>query len=148
EVAVKDLELVGQLTVFANSYLGILPMRDDPKLGVEVRYVFPRSPAEKAGLREGDRIVKYGSGKNEVEFKGEVRGCSQLMRWLGTQAPGTEVKLEEKRKDKTKTLTATLDDMPGTQTGQDMSIPERVPQPASFKKALEPLETAAKNVKP
>lgn len=45
----------------AHGYLGILPMRDDPKLGVEVRFVFDKSPASKAGIKAGDRVVKYGA---------------------------------------------------------------------------------------
>src|SRR5262249_28752833 len=49
-IEVKDLELVGTLAVFAHSFLGVLPMRDDPKLGVDIRFVYPKSPAEKAGL--------------------------------------------------------------------------------------------------
>ena len=40
------------------AFLGILPMRDDDKDGVEIRYVYPKSPAETAGLKVGDRITK------------------------------------------------------------------------------------------
>src|SRR5262245_45122909 len=50
-VAVNNLELVSALQEYAHPFLGILPMRDDPKLGVEIRHVFPKSPAEKAGLK-------------------------------------------------------------------------------------------------
>lgn len=146
-IAVNNLELVGQMTVLANAYLGILPMRDDPKLGFEVRHVFPKSPAEKAGLKPGDRIVKYGVGKATLAFTGQVEGRTQFLNWLNTQTPGTEIQLEVARKDKTETLTATLDQIPGLRTGED-EVPDKLPEAASHKKALEPLETAAKNVKP
>ena len=43
---------------FPQAFMGILPVRDDPEPGVEVRYVYPKSPAEKAGLKAGDRIMK------------------------------------------------------------------------------------------
>lgn len=146
-VAVNNLELVGQLTVLAHSYLGILPMRDDPKLGVEVRHVFPKSPAEKAGIKPGDRIVKFGVGQPQVAFTGEVAGRIQFTNWLNTQTPGTEIKLELARKDKNETITATLEPMPGTVAGEDALIPEKLPENASHKKALAPLETSG-NVKP
>ena len=38
-------------------------MRDDPGEGEEVRFVFPDSPAAKAGLKVGDRIKKIGVGR-------------------------------------------------------------------------------------
>ena len=39
----KNIKLHGTVTAYVNAFLGILPMRDDPELGVEVRYVFPRA---------------------------------------------------------------------------------------------------------
>ncbi len=134
---VDQVELVGQMTVTASAYLGILPMRDDPRLGVDVRHVFPNTPAEQAGLKPGDRIVKYGP----TEFSGDVSGRDEFMAWLSTQTPGTEVKLEVKtREGKTSTLTATLEQVPGTMTGQEPPIPAKLPEVASLRKALEPLE--------
>ena len=46
-----DLVLVGTLAAYAHPFLGILPMRDDPKLGVAVRYVYPGSPTLGHGQR-------------------------------------------------------------------------------------------------
>ncbi|MCI0380670.1 MAG: PDZ domain-containing protein [Gemmataceae bacterium] len=146
---VNNLELVGQLTVLAHPFLGILPMRDDPKLGVDVRYVFAKSPAEKAGLKAGDRIVKFGLAKTDQDFTGQVPGRQQFTTWLNGQGPGTEIKLDVKRKDgKTETLTATLDAMPGSTVGQDYAVPDKLPEEASHKKARAPLETNNKNIKP
>jgi serine protease Do len=150
ENAIKDLTLVAALQVQAHPFLGILPMRDDPKLGVEVRYVFAKSPAEKAGLQPGDRIVKYGIDKTLLPFTGAQRGTHQLTDWLNTLIPGVEIKLEVVRKGggKTDTLTVTLDQLPGSVPNQEYKLPDKLPESASFKKALTPLEVNNKNIKP
>src|SRR5262249_54928342 len=49
------LTLGGQQQAVAQAFLGILPLRDDPEPGVQVRYVYPKSPADAAGIKEGDR---------------------------------------------------------------------------------------------
>jgi S1-C subfamily serine protease len=141
-VEVKSIELVGTTIIVAQPFLGILPVRDDPKLGVEVRYVFPKSPAEKAGLKAGDRIVKYGPDeKTLILFDGKKRGKGQFLDWLNTIAPGTPIKLEVKRENgKTEMLAATLDYLPGALPGVLADIPEKLPEIASKKKGLEPLE--------
>lgn len=147
--AVNDLTLVAALQSQAHPFLGILPMRDDPKLGVEIRHVFPKTPAEKAGLAAGDRIVKYGIDKTMVPFLGQKRGTQQLLEWLNTLLPGNEIKLEVARKGgKTETLTIVLDQLPGSIAAEETKVPEKLPEAASIKKALEPLETSNKNLKP
>ena len=50
EVSFPNLKLTGPQSTFIYAFLGILPVRDDPELGAEVRYVFANSPAETAGL--------------------------------------------------------------------------------------------------
>jgi S1-C subfamily serine protease len=147
---IKSLELSGKDTVVAQPFLGILPMRDDPNLGVEIRHVFDKSPAEKAGLKVGDRILKFGAGDQALtEFTGEKRGRSQFLDWLNTLTPGAEVKLAVKRKggDKVDTVTATLGDMPGSLPGVPGKILDKVPEEASFKKALAPLVLNNPNIK-
>lgn len=149
EETVKDLTLVAALVSQAHPFLGILPMRDDPKLGVEIRHVFPKTPAEKAGLAPGDRIVKYGIDKTMVPFIGQKRGAQQLLEWLNTTLPGVEVKLEVAKKGgKTETVTIVLDQLPGSAAGEEYKLPEKLPEAASVKKALEPLETSNKKLKP
>jgi serine protease Do len=139
---IKDIVLVSTAQVAALPFLGILPMRDDPALGVEVRYVFPKSPADKAGLQPGDRIVKFGPGEGAlIPFTGQKRGQAQLLDWLNTQVPGVEVQLEVKRKDgKDETLKAQLAQLPGSLPAQDAVVPDKLPQPASLNKARAPLE--------
>ena len=60
EIDIPKVVLQGVQTAIEPGFLGILPMRDDPAAGLEIRYVYPESPADKAGLKEGDRIMKVG----------------------------------------------------------------------------------------
>jgi serine protease Do len=55
----RDIALVDQLEPFHRPFLGILPKRDTPAdpAGVVVRFVYPESPAAKAGVLPGDRIT-------------------------------------------------------------------------------------------
>jgi serine protease Do len=149
EISVPRLELVGALSAYTAPFLGILPLRDDPKLGVELRYVFAKSPAEKAGLKAGDRIVKYGKGTVLVPFKGQKRGRVELLDFLNLARPGEEIKLEVARKagGKVQTLAVTLVDFPGTGKDDDQ-VPARLPEPASQGKALEPFEPGPGQPKP
>jgi serine protease Do len=149
EHAVKDLQLVGAVQSAAHPFLGILPMRDDPKLGVEVRYVFGKSPAEKVGIKPGDRISKFGVGKATIPFTGAERGIAQLQTWLNTLSPGTEIALEIKRQEgKTDNVTVVLDQLPGSAAEAEFAIPEKLPAESSKKEALKPLEVSGKNLKP
>jgi membrane-associated protease RseP (regulator of RpoE activity) len=68
--------------------------------GTRVRSVEEGSPAEKAGLQEGDVIVR---------FDGEaVRSASHLARLVGETPVGRSVAIEVKRGTATQTLNATL----------------------------------------
>ena len=139
----SNLELVGASTAYAHPFLGILPVRDDPKLGVQVRYVFPKSPADAAGLKAGDRITKVGLGMGALNsFSGQVRSSAELADFLNNLAPDTEIKVEFVRgEEKPQTVTLKLDDMPGSTSADDLVIPATLPEPASLRKALEPLVT-------
>lgn len=131
----KDIKLGGVLAVHGQAILGILPMRDDPELGVEVRYVYPKGPADTAGVKEGDRITKVG---NEAGPLVPFSGGDGLANILANVTPGTKVKIEVQRKDKkTETLTVALGEVPAKgSTSED--VPEKLPEAASKEKALEP----------
>ena len=146
----KDVVLVSVKQAAAHPFLGILPMRDDPALGVEVRYVFPKSPADKAGIQAGDRIVRFGPAEGKMfDFTGNKRGRSELTDWLNTLSAGIEIQLEVKRAGvKNETFKARLEQMPGSVAGVDATVPDKLPQPASLKKGTEPLESNNPNVKP
>jgi S1-C subfamily serine protease/predicted esterase len=131
EMSFPRLKLAGLLTAFATPFLGILPVRDDPELGVEVRYVFPKSPAEAAGLKAGDRILTIGPN---TESPKAFSGRDEFTVLLNRLIPGIEVKMEVRRKgvkDKLDTLTAKLASLPD-------AIPGELPEPATLKKALAP----------
>jgi len=146
----KEVTLLGVNSQFTHPYLGILPMRDDPKLGVEIRHVFANSPAAKAGLLPGDRIVKFGIDKATQPFTGAKSGRDQFTEALNKLAPGAELALEIKRKKdgKTETVKAVLDPFPGLIPGDGTTIPDKVPAEASMMKALEPRETTGKAKEP
>jgi S1-C subfamily serine protease/predicted esterase len=133
ELSFPDLKLTGPMTAVSHAFLGVLPLRDDPELGVEVRYVYPNSPAAAAGLKEGDRIMGLGQGSDKPQ---PFAGRGGLMNLLNNFAPGAEVKLDVRRADskKTETLSAKLSGLPET-------VPDNLPEKSSLKKALEPPKT-------
>jgi serine protease Do len=135
EKAFTNLKLSGALTAFRQAFLGVLPMRDDPELGVEVRFVYPKSPAEGANIKPGDRIMKFGGTSGPMQ---PFSGRDQFMSFLNNTIPGMELKLEINRKEskKTDTVTIRLTEVPDT-------VPEKLPDPASMQKALAPRKTAA-----
>jgi serine protease Do len=112
-------------------FLGIVPMRDDAEAGVEIRYVFPKSPAETAKLQPGDRITKIGRSPAPgmpAQLQ-PVQNRDQLLTLLETTSPGMEIRLEVKQKDKVNTITLKLGNTPD-------EVPEKLPEKASFAKAL------------
>lgn len=127
-IKLANIALSGTQAAKPISFLGVLPMRDDPDPGEAVRFVYPKSPADKAGLKEGDRILKIGMGTTPLRA---FANLDQLTALLNQLPPGTEIKLEVRRKQggKTETLTAKLAGMPD-------DVPAKLPQPATLKKAL------------
>src|SRR5260370_9926318 len=131
ELSFANLKMTGLLTAFAHPFIGIVPVRDDPELGVEIRFVFPQSPGDLAGLKPGDRILTLGVDK---ETPKPFAGRDGLLELLSVQMPGTEVKMEIRRKgvtDKLDNVTLKLGEMPGL-------LPGELPESASLKKALVP----------
>jgi serine protease Do len=108
-------------------FAGILPVRDDALPGVEIRYVFPKSPAEVAGLRAGDRIVRV---DNTL-----IQNAQHLRQVLASFQPGAEVQctlIRTEDKDKKPALqTVTL-----KLAEASVEIPEKLP-PATKKQGLE-----------
>ncbi|MDX2131988.1 MAG: trypsin-like peptidase domain-containing protein [Planctomycetota bacterium] len=73
----------------------------DQSRGVLVSRVVAESPAEKAGLKEGDVIVRYqGQWVNEVRLRNAI----------AVTRPGSKAELEVRRADKTVTLAAEVGD--------------------------------------
>ena len=82
--------------------------------GAYVQEVVEDSPAEKAGIDEGDVITKF-DGK-------EISDAVDLTNAVRREKPKTEVKIEVMRKSERKTLTATLGKVPGNY-GYSFSMP-------------------------
>jgi len=92
------------------SYLGVMLQDIDRNLaeaykldkpeGSLITQVAPNSPAEKAGFRSGDVILKYNGSP--------ISRTSELLNYLNRTQPNQSVKLEVLREDKPKVITATL----------------------------------------
>jgi serine protease Do len=85
------------------TYLGVLAEptpANAVKPGVMVREVSPGSPAEKAGLKPGDEIVK-------VDNK-DVKNFDDLMKSLAQHKPGDKLTLQALRDGKEQSLSVTL----------------------------------------
>ncbi len=129
-----DVKLEGAIASYPQPFLGILPMRDDPEPGVEVRFVYPGSPADKAGIRAGDRIMKIGREVPPAPLRLQpIVGRDAMMDMIDSAVPGLELSFEVKRGEnkKTETLKMKLAEVP------DM-VPSKaqLPEKASVKKAL------------
>ena len=134
EIKIDKLVLEGAIASYPQSFLGILPMRDDPEPGVEVRYVYPGSPADKAGLKAGDRIMKIGREVPPAPVRLQaIAGRDQFLDALESVIPGLELSFEVKRGKgkKTETLKVKLTEVPET-----VPTKKQLPENASVKKAL------------
>jgi S1-C subfamily serine protease/predicted esterase len=132
-VTFDKVVLSGEVAAYGQPFLGILPIRDDPDPGVEVRYVYPKSPAEKATIKAGDRLMKIGQpmGPGMPVPMQPIVGRDALLTALATAPPGIELRLEIKRKDggKVETVNVKLGDLPD-------GVAEKLPERSSAKKAL------------
>jgi serine protease Do len=83
-------------------YLGfqVDPEAADARVG----QIFPRSPAEAAGLKKGDVITRFGGEP--------IANSGELLIRLARKKPGDEVPIEIKREDKTMTLKVTIGKRP------------------------------------
>ncbi|MHC4877412.1 MAG: PDZ domain-containing protein [Planctomycetota bacterium] len=59
EELTRSLTLVAEIPPYESGFLGILPERDPKRTadGVPIRFVFPDSPAAKAGIKRGQRVI-------------------------------------------------------------------------------------------
>jgi S1-C subfamily serine protease/predicted esterase len=134
-----DVTLESAIASYPDPFLGILPMRDDPEPGVEVRFVYPGSPADKAGIKVGDRIMRI---VPPAPLRPQsIAGRDQLLDLLEGAAPGTELSIEVKRDHgkKTETLKIKLAEAP-----EMVPTKTQLPEKSSAKKALaKPRGTAA-----
>ncbi len=128
EVELKEVVLSSAVASYGQPFLGILPMRDDATPGIEVRYVYPKSPADVAGIKVGDRLEKVGlvQAGQPVQMQ-PITNRDQLLARLDTAAPGIDLKFEVKRKagGKVETVDVKLGELPNT-------VPDELPETASI----------------
>jgi S1-C subfamily serine protease/predicted esterase len=127
------VKLGSVVAAFGQAWMGILPMRDDAEKGVEIRYVYPKSPAETAGLKEGDRILKAGRVVNAAApvQMAELKNRDALLALMDTAAPGVGVRLEVKRKATGKNDTINL-----KLAALNDEVPDKLPTKSSLESAL------------
>jgi serine protease Do len=134
-IELTDIELFAPATGHQQGFVGILPLRDDATGGVELRYVFPKSPADQAGLKPGDRLVKIdptGTGALKAGPQ-PLKGQDALTTMVGRLRPGAELVVEVQRPgaapEKTERISLKLAPF-------DPAIPEQLPPVSSRKQAL------------
>ena len=114
-IARHSLEEILKSGRLARGYLGIAIDPLTPELaeqfglppgqaGVVVRSVTPGSPAQQAGIQQGDVLVAL-NGK-------PIEGARDLVRQIASAAVGSEVKIQTLRDKKEQTFTVTIEEQP------------------------------------
>ncbi|MCG8583368.1 MAG: PDZ domain-containing protein, partial [Pirellulales bacterium] len=116
-----SVPLVAKLEPYTPPFLGILP--DRSKGRTRIRFVYPDSPAARAGLSKGDELLAVDDE--------EVADVDQLRRALSDRAPGDAVSLTLNRNGKSLTVRATL----GT-ISEKIPATSPIPTDASSEKAI------------
>ncbi len=100
-----DVQLVDKLVPFQHGMFGILPRRTPggPE-GVEVRYVYPESPAAKAGIKPGDILLKLGEEA--------VADRYDLIAKIGAMQPGDTARFAIRHGEKAREVSAVLVPLP------------------------------------
>ena len=110
-----EMQLVDALHPFEPGFLGILPSRvsGSGARGVLVRFVFPRSAAETAGIASGDRVRKWNGT--------DVADAEQLASLVRRTKPGKSATVVILRSSAEKTVqvkvTADVDEIPPESSG-------------------------------
>ena len=97
--------LAGELVPYEVPFVGLLPKRAaSAEAGVVIRHLFADSPAEKAGLSRGDRILKFGDSPVQ-----DARALSDL---VGRARPGDKASVAYVRDGREATVEVTLGSLP------------------------------------
>ena len=115
------IELVDHLEPYEYPMLGVLPMRGTGGEGVEVRYVLPGGPAEKVGLKRGDRIAM-----TDDKAAANVETLQQL---VAAHDPEQPLKLKIKRGEEMLDLEVKLAPLsPDVPANMPDATPEKLPE--------------------
>ncbi|MFM7845230.1 MAG: PDZ domain-containing protein [Planctomycetota bacterium] len=116
-----ELELAAKIDPYQNPFLGILPQRTvSDRPGVVVRYVYPGSGAEKAGIQVNDRLLALGDKP--------ATDLATIHNLLAGYEPGQKIKLEIQRGEKNQTVEVTPTALP---TALPATIPTAHPAGAA-----------------
>ncbi len=108
----SSVKLVDKLVPYEHPFLGILPARDNAEKGVAVRYVYPGSPADEAGIASGDRLVALAGI--------DLQDANAMRDLMGAYEPGVQVAVKIVRGAETLAKEVTLVGIPS-------EIPAEVP---------------------
>ena len=99
-------QLAGEIVPYRHPFLGLLPARgpDPTGGGFAVRFVYPDSPAARAGIRAGDRVVAL-AGK-------DVPNALTLREEIASLSPGDSVAVSIHRGTERLQLDVTLGELP------------------------------------
>jgi serine protease Do len=98
-----EVTLAEKLAPYQHPFLGILPRRT-PGSEIRVRFVYPESPAAKAGIQVGDRITSVNQGP--------VTGRLEIIDQVALLEPGKKVSLGLARSSETLTVELTPAKLP------------------------------------
>jgi serine protease Do len=110
----RQIVMIEKLEPFQHAFLGVLPMRGTSREGTRVRFVYPGSPAEAAGIKAGDVIAAVG-GK-------ALKGRNELREEIGVQKIDEEIEIEVRQGDKANKLKVRLQALP--ESAPPASLPE------------------------
>lgn len=101
-----ELTLADKIDPYEHPFLGLLPRREPAGAapGVGVRWVYPNSPADKAGLRADDRVLRVG-GK-------PVANAKELQDAVATVEPGQKIVVQFVRGTQTQDLEIATGSLP------------------------------------
>ena len=99
-----DVELAAKLDPYRVGFLGLLPMRDPVKDGIVVRYVYPESPAAKAGIARGDAVLSVAGEPVQSRF--------ELCDAIGAHEVGEEIEIEFRHGDAARKVKVALASLP------------------------------------
>ncbi|HEY2415643.1 MAG TPA: PDZ domain-containing protein [Pirellulaceae bacterium] len=120
-----DVELTDKLIPYEHPFLGVLPLRDGE--GVRVRFVYPDSPAAKAGIKPGDRIAALGDEA--------IKDAEQLRTLLANVEPKAKITLKIARGSESLSLELTPGKLPTDIPGELPAATGEPPPPPNEKPA-------------
>ncbi len=100
----RELQLIEKLEPYRHAFLGILPSREPGAVNVTVRYVYPESPAAKAGMQAGDVIAMVDGAA--------IGSVDALRERLNGLAPGQAVRIDFRRGEESLYPNVTLGSLP------------------------------------